>query len=71
MKRRKFIWGIKIGENAGAIWRELNAKGEQNISALKRSTGLDDKNLYLGWLAKENKIRFNQRQRQILIGLIG
>jgi len=67
------MWGIKIGENAGVIWRELNAKGEQNISALKRSTGLDDKNLYLalGWLAKENKIGFNQRQRQIMIGLIG
>ncbi|MDQ7798383.1 MAG: winged helix-turn-helix domain-containing protein [Candidatus Edwardsbacteria bacterium] len=67
------MWGIKIGENAGAIWRELNAKGEQNISALKRSTGLDDKNLYLalGWLAKENKIIFSRKQRQILIGLIG
>jgi len=66
------MWKIKIGENAGAIWRELNAKGEKNISALKRSTGLDDKNLYLalGWLAKENKIKFYQKQRQILIGLI-
>lgn len=66
------MWEIKIGENAGAIWCELNAKGEQNISALKRNTGLDDKNLYLalGWLAKENKIKFSQKQRQILIGLI-
>jgi hypothetical protein len=66
------MWGTKIGENAGAIWRELNAIGELNISTLKRNTGLDDKNLYLalGWLAKENKIRYNQRQRQILIGLI-
>lgn len=67
------MWEINIGENAGAIWRELNAKGEQNISALKRSTKLDDKNLYLalGWLAKENKIKFAQKQRQIMIGLIG
>lgn len=67
------MWEIKISENAGAIWRELNAKGEQNISALKRSTALDDKNLYLalGWLAKENKIKFAQKQRQIMIGLIG
>ena len=67
------MWEIKIGENAGAIWRELSAKGEKNISALKRSTRLDDKNLYLalGWLAKENKIKFSQKQRHILIGLIG
>jgi hypothetical protein len=67
------MWQVKIGENAGAIWRELNAKGEQNISALKRNTKLDDKTLYLalGWLAKENKIIFSRKQRQILIGLIG
>lgn len=67
------MWEIKIGENAGAIWRELNAKGEQNISALKRSTKLDDKNIYLalGWLAKEDKIKFVQKQRQIMIGLKG
>ena len=67
------MWKIKIGENAGVIWRELNARGEQNISNLKRNTRLDEKNLYLalGWLAKENKIVFSQRQRQIVIGLIG
>jgi hypothetical protein len=66
------MWKIKIGENAGVIWRELNARGEQNISNLKRNTRLDEKNLYLalGWLAKENKISFSQRQRQIVIGLI-
>ena len=67
------MWEINIGENAGAIWRELNSRGELNISALKRSTRLDDKNLYLalGWLAKENKIKFAQKQRQIMIGLTG
>lgn len=67
------MWEMNIGKNAGTIWRELNAKGEQNISALKRSTKLDDKNLYLalGWLAKENKIFFTQKQRQVIIGLIG
>jgi hypothetical protein len=63
---------MKIGENAGIIWQTVNAKGEQNVSALKKSTRLDDKNLYLalGWLAKENKIIFTQKQRQIMIGLI-
>ncbi|HAD82060.1 MAG: hypothetical protein A2509_04735 [Candidatus Edwardsbacteria bacterium RIFOXYD12_FULL_50_11] len=62
---------MKIGENAGIIWQTVNAKGEQNVSALKKSTRLDDKNLYLalGWLAKENKIIFTQKQRQIMIGL--
>lgn len=67
------MWEMKIGENAGIIWQALNAKGKQNISALKKSTSLDDKNLYLalGWLAKENKISFIQKQREILIDLIG
>lgn len=66
------MWEMKIGENAGIIWQTLNSKGEQNISALKRNTKLDDKNLYLalGWLAKENKISFVQKPRQIMIGLI-
>jgi len=66
------MWEMKIGENAGIIWQTLNSKGEQNISALKRNTKLDDKNLYLalGWLAKENKISFVQKLRQIMIGLI-
>lgn len=65
------MWEMKIGENAGIIWQTLNSKGEQNISALKRNTKLDDKNLYLalGWLAKENKISFVQKPRQIMIGL--
>lgn len=60
-----------IGQNAGAVWKVLNTKGEQNISALKKLVKLDDKQLYLslGWLAREGQIKFNQSKQQTIISL--
>jgi hypothetical protein len=61
-----------IGENAGKIWLTLNEKGEMNISNIKKVTKLDDKNLYLalGWLAREGKLNFIQKGKQIFVKLI-
>ncbi len=60
-----------IGENAGKIWNILNEKGAMNVNTLKKSTKLDDKNLYLalGWLAREGNVKFEQKQRQIIVEL--
>lgn len=60
-----------IGENAGKVWQVLKDKGSLNIAALKKSTKLDDKSLYLalGWLAREGKLTFEQKQRQMAVGL--
>ena len=60
-----------IGENAGKIWKTLNEKGPMNINALKKTTKLDDKNLYLalGWLAREGNLRFQQKQRKTVVEL--
>ena len=60
-----------IGENAGKVWHVLQDKGSMNIAALKKSTKLDDKNLYLalGWLAREGNLKFGQKQRQIIVEL--
>ncbi len=60
-----------IGENAGKIWNALSEKGSLNVNALKKSTKLDDKNLYLalGWLAREGNVKFGQKQRQIIVEL--
>jgi len=60
-----------IGQNAGAVWKALNAKGQQNLSSLKKLTKLDDKHLYLalGWLAREGKVKFTDDKTQTLVGL--
>ncbi len=65
------MWLPKIGENAGKVWRALNDKGPLNLSALKKATKLDDRQLYLalGWLAREDKVDFRQDKNQILVSL--
>ncbi|HOK40699.1 MAG TPA: winged helix-turn-helix domain-containing protein [bacterium] len=48
----------QIGNNAGIIWRYLNANPEQPTSNILKETGLSLKQicLALGWLARENKL---------------
>ena len=60
-----------IGEKAGLLWELIQAKGEFNLTALKKQSKLDDKWLYLslGWLAREGKLRFTQDKRQTMISL--
>jgi len=61
----------KIGENAGNIWRVLKQNGKMSTNSLKKSTHLNEKdvNMSLGWLARENKLQFDRRGKQTLIGL--
>jgi predicted HTH transcriptional regulator len=61
----------KIGENAGNIWKILKENGQMSSSALKKTVQLSEKdvNMGLGWLARENKLSFEQKGNQTLIGL--
>jgi hypothetical protein len=61
----------KIGENAGNIWKILKESGQMSSNALKKTTHLNEKdmNLALGWLARENKLSFEQKGNQTLISL--
>jgi len=65
------MWTAIIGQNAGAVWKVLSAKGDQNLSSLKKLAKLDDKQLYLslGWLAREGKVKFTPDKAQTLVGL--
>ncbi len=60
-----------IGENAGKVWTALKEKGAMKISALKRITRLDEKSLYLaiGWLAREDNVVFQRKQRETIVQL--
>ncbi len=60
----------KIGNNAGLVWAALE-KGELNVKALKKATKLTEKdlNLALGWLARENKIKFSEAEGESFVAL--
>jgi hypothetical protein len=66
------MWKPLIGENAGIIWGILSEKGEVPLSDLKKTTKLDDMNLFLalGWLAREGKVGFDQTHQHISVILI-
>lgn len=64
---------LKIGENAGIVWNALNDLGKLNVKQLKKATKLrTDKELFaaIGWLAKEEKLLFEENEKgELLIAL--
>lgn len=61
----------KIGENAGLIWQALQG-GALTTKALAKATKLKvaDMNMALGWLARENKIAFEENETEVSVCLI-
>jgi hypothetical protein len=61
----------KVGETAGKVWHVLKTDGEMSAAQLKKATGVDDKTLWmaLGWLAREDKLSFNQVKNTLKVGL--
>ncbi len=57
----------KIGENAGKVWRTLESKGDVDISSIAKITQVKIQDVYsaLGWLAREDKIKTNYKNKQI------
>lgn len=60
----------KIGIGAGLVWEAL-AAGELNVKAVKKVTKLAEKdlNLALGWLAREEKVIFNEVEGELFVRL--
>lgn len=61
----------EIGLNAGKIWQLLSNNEKWSYSALKRKSGLKDKELgaAIGWLARENKIEFYDLEEELYVYL--
>lgn len=62
----------KIGEAAGLVWRALEGKGEgMTPTQLKNKTVLNADLLHqaLGWLAREDKIRFLGGGKSVKVAL--
>ena len=62
----------KIGKDAGLLWTVLNDNGAKTVNELKELTNLNEKEIYtaMGWLAREEKLAFNQKGRGILLSLV-
>lgn len=63
---------LQIGSDAGIIWQVINDNKDIKITDLKKLTKMEIKNIYLalGWLAKENKVIFSERENELAICLI-
>mgnify|MGYP000844659470 FL=1 len=62
-----------IGMNAGLVWNALNEGGRMDVKPIKKATKIKtDKELYaaFGWLAKENKIAFEEEDANLMVSLI-
>ena len=57
----------KIGENAGKIWRTLESQGDVDVTSIAKITQVKVQDVYsaLGWLAREDKIKTNYKNKQI------
>ena len=55
----------EIGSHAGRIWKILDIWGEADIETIKRLSDLDENQVHLaiGWLAKEDKIKLDEKNR--------
>ncbi|MCL1933093.1 MAG: winged helix-turn-helix domain-containing protein [Candidatus Azobacteroides sp.] len=62
----------KIGNDAGCVWKVLDAdRTPKSVKELKRATKLTDKEVYaaIGWLAREEKLAFQQEEDDLFISL--
>ena len=61
----------EIGLNAGKVWQLLSDYAKWSYGALKRKSGLKDKELgaAIGWLAREDKIVLSQEEDELYISL--
>jgi hypothetical protein len=60
-----------IGEASGKLYRALE-RGSKTISALQKDSGVKDEALFyqaIGWLARENKIYFDNKSKGLKISL--
>ena len=60
-----------IGLGAGKVYQALYIKGELSLTKLKSTTELDSftLNASIGWLAREEKVVFSKKGKNILVDL--
>ena len=58
----------EIGSKAGRLWRIMDIWGEVDFDTIKRLSDLDEEQIHLalGWLAREDKICIDEKQKYSL-----
>ena len=61
----------KVIETAGKTWKLLGQYGETSVSQLPQLINEQDNVVYqaLGWLAREDKITYNSKNRKTFVSL--
>ena len=61
----------EIGLNAGKVWQLLSDYAKWSYGALKKKSGLEDKELgaALGWLAREDKIEMYEDNGELYVSV--
>ena len=61
----------KIGETAGKVWKLLDEKGEATLTQLKKGVKADENLIFqaIGWLAREDKLQIEKKDRFITYAL--
>jgi predicted transcriptional regulator len=62
----------KIGQAAGQIWQELSKVQEPvSVTALSKKANINSQmaQMALGWLAREGKVRFEEKGKTISVSL--
>ena len=61
----------EIGINAGVVWKVLDDAKEMSTKDLKKKTKLTEKDLNyaLGWLAREGKVNFEDKEKELFVHL--
>jgi predicted transcriptional regulator len=61
----------EIGKTAGEVWRYLGKKGQTPLSELpnKVNTHPDQVHQAIGWLAREDKVKFTKEGRTTRVAL--
>lgn len=61
----------KIGNDAGRIWKILDENGSKGVKELKKLAKMTDKDVYaaIGWLAREEKLAFDQLEDDLHLSL--
>jgi len=60
-----------IGEDAGKIWNLIKDNGKMSTSAVMNALQMPERKLLMaiGWLAREDKLKFHVKGKQIFIEL--
>ncbi len=68
--RSRGLSNEEIGSAAGAVWTALS-QGGQTLAGLKKSVSAPDELVLaaVGWLARENKLKFEANGRTLTISL--